>query len=87
MKMSRLLLALLAFLVLGLAPAASAARRAQPAPASDEQVFDFEGDEVSTDFLKPNTMLVEGLRRGRMSSLISVRLNFVDEIVRSAEDI
>ncbi len=87
MKKSRLLFALLAFLVLGLAPAASAAPRGAPAPEADEQVFDFEGDEVSTDFLKPNTMLVEGLRRGRMSSLISVRLNFVDEIVRSAEDI
>ena len=87
MKKSRLLFALLAFLVLGLAPAVSAAPRGEPAPDSEEQVFDFEGDEVSTDFLKPNTMLVEGLRRGRMSSLISVRLNFVDEIVRSAEDI
>ena len=51
------------------------------------QVFDFEEDEISTDYLKPNTMMVEGLRRGRMSSLISVRLHFVDEIVRSAEDI
>ena len=87
MKKFRLLFALLAFLVLGLAPGVSAAPRAQPEPDSEEQVFDFEGDEVSTDFLKPNTMLVEGLRRGRMSSLISVRLNFVDEIVRSAEDI
>ena len=87
MKKSRMLFVLLAFLVLGLAPAVSAAPRAKPEPEADEQVFDFEGDEVSTDFLKPNTMLVEGLRRGRMSSLISVRLNFVDEIVRSAEDI
>ena len=61
---------------------------AQDVPADDEpQVFDFEEDEISTDYLKPNTMMVEGLRRGRMSSLISVRLHFVDEIVRSAEDI
>ncbi len=60
----------------------------QDTPAGDEpQVFDFEEDEISTDYLKPNTMMVEGLRRGRMSSLISVRLHFVDEIVRSAEDI
>lgn len=51
------------------------------------QVFDFEEDEISTDYLKPNTLLIEGLRRGRVSSLISVRLNFVDEIVKSAEDI
>ncbi len=59
-----------------------------PAKGDDEpQVFNFEEDEISTDYLKPNTMLVEGLRRGRMSSLISIRLDFVDEIVKSAEDI
>ena len=52
-----------------------------------DQVFDFEEDEISTDYLKPTTMMVEGLRRGRMSSLISVRLDFIDEIVKSAEDI
>jgi len=61
---------------------------AQEKPGDDgPQVFDFEEDEISTDYLKPNTMMVEGLRRGRMSSLISVRLHFVDEIVKSAEDI
>lgn len=63
----------------------------QPAAEEDgppeEEVFDFEGDTVTTDFLKPNTMLVEGLRRGRASSLIAVRLDFVAEIVKSAEDI
>jgi len=66
----------------------SGAALAQEAEDDDgPQVFDFEEDEISTDYLKPNTMMVEGLRRGRMSSLISVRLHFVDEIVRSAEDI
>lgn len=59
-----------------------------PAPEeSKEQVFNFEEDEISTDYLKPNTMVIEGMRRGRSSSLISVRLDFVDEIVKSAEDI
>ena len=65
---------------------------AQDAPSAEEaadeaQVFNFEEDEIRTDFLKPNTLLVEGLRRGRSSVLISVRLTFVDEIVKSAEDI
>ena len=87
MNKSRLCFALLAIVVLALAPAVSAAPRAKPVPVAEDQVFDFEGDEVSTDFLKPNTLLIEGLRRGRMSSLISIRLDFVDEIVRSAEDI
>lgn len=77
-------------LLLG-APAAFAAdppaAAEAPAAAAEPQVFDFEGDDVTTDYLKPNSLLVEGLRRGRMSSLITVRLDFVDEIVRSAEDI
>ena len=50
-------------------------------------VFDFEGETLNTDYLKPNTMVVEGMRRAQSSSLISVRLNFVREILRSAEDI
>lgn len=60
----------------------------EPAGPAEPQVFDFEkADELTTEFLKPNTMMVEGLRRGRRSNLISVRLNFVAEIVKSAEDI
>lgn len=81
------LLALVAFLSLsGLT--LSVARAAEPTEeAAKDQEFNFEGDEVSTDYLKPNTMMVEGLRRGRRSSLISIRLNFVAEIVKSADDI
>ena len=68
------------------APTATA--QDEPGPEDDEgQTFDFEEDEISTDYLKPNTMTVEGLSRGRMSSLISIRLNFIDEIMKSAEDI
>ncbi len=55
--------------------------------SSEVRVFNFEGDTISTDFLKPGTLLIEGLRRGRRSSLIEVRLDFVAEILRSAEDI
>jgi hypothetical protein len=81
LRLSALLLAA----VLLLAPVALAGEAA--APPSDPQAFDFEGDEVTTDYLKPNTLLVEGLRRGRRSSLIQVRLDFVAEILKSAEDI
>jgi len=59
------------------------------APAADPEVrvFNFEGDVISTDYLKPGAFMVEALRRGRRSSLIDVRLDFVAEILRSAEDI
>jgi len=62
----------------------------EPAPADAKPVkkkFNFEGDTISTDYLKPGTMLIEGVSRGRRSSLIEVRLDFVNEILRSADDI
>lgn len=65
------------------APAAAAPKKAK----AKSTVFDFEGETLNTDYLKPNTMVVEGMRRAQSSSLISVRLNFVREILRSAEDI
>ena len=80
-------LATLFLLLVSLAPATELAQAADDESSSEPQVFDFEADEISTDYLKPNTMVIEGMRRGRMSSLISVRLDFVDEIVKSAEDI
>jgi hypothetical protein len=58
-----------------------------PAPKPQKRKFNFEGDTISTDYLKPGTMLIEGVSRGRRSSLIEVRLDFVNEIMRSADDI
>jgi hypothetical protein len=62
-----------------------------PPPTAPEKAqkrqFNFSGDTISTDFLKPGTMLIEGVSRGRRSSLIEVRLDFVNEILRSADDI
>lgn len=74
-------------LALGLG-SASVASAAEPAPESNKkQSFNFEGDTLSTDFLKPGTMMLEGVSRGRRSSLIDVRLDFVNEILRSADDV
>jgi hypothetical protein len=71
---------------------ASLALAAPPPPAPGDvkpqkKKFNFEGDTISTDYLKPGTMLIEGVSRGRRSSLIEVRLDFVSEIIRSADDI
>lgn len=64
---------------------------AEPAPAkpaADEpKLFDFEGDTIETEFLKPDTGMIGGLVRKDRRSLITIRTDFIDEIVRSAEDI
>ena len=60
---------------------------APPGVKAQKRKFNLEGDTISTDYLKPGTMLIEGVSRGRRSSLIEVRLDFVSEILRSADDI
>lgn len=59
----------------------------EPAAKPEKKVFNFDADTISTDYLKPGTLLIEGVTRGRRSSLIEVRLDFVAEILRSADDI
>ncbi len=53
----------------------------------DVTVFDFEEDEVSVDFLKPDVGFVGLVQQQKAASLIKIRQDFVDEIVRSAEDL
>ena len=61
---------------------------AQPKPTSDQaEELDFEGDVVETSFLKPDASLIEGEARKGAASLLKIRLDFIPEIVRSAEDI
>jgi len=49
--------------------------------------MDFEGDVVEATFLRPDQGVAEALVRRSKSSLIQVRTDFVDEILRSAEDL
>lgn len=87
--MRRLILVMLLAGAMG-APPVLAADPAPPAPADTKpkkRKFNFEGDTLTTDYLKPGTLLIEGVSRGRRSSLIEVRLDFVSEILRSADDI
>lgn len=66
-----------------------AGRGATPAPAAsdDPKVFDFEGDTISEKFLRPDAGMIGGIVREERKSLITIRMDFVDEIVRSAEDL
>jgi hypothetical protein len=54
-------------------------------PATRE--FNFDLDEVTVDVLKPDATMVEVLRAKARRSLIRIRMDFIKEIVRSAEDI
>ena len=66
----------------------SAASAVGAPPEGDKgKQFDFETDEVTVDVLKPDASMVEVLRAKARQSLIRIRMDFVKEIVRSAEDI
>ena len=54
-------------------------------PAAKE--FNFDLDTVEVDVLKPDALMMEVLKERSRESLIRIRLDFIKEIVRSAEDI
>ncbi len=51
------------------------------------KTYDFEGDVVEAQFLRPEQAMTEVVRLDEGPSLIKVRTDFVDEILKSAEDL
>jgi len=52
-----------------------------------EKTFDFDGDVVEAQFLRPDQGVAEVVRLDEGPSLIKVRTDFADEILKSAEDL
>lgn len=61
--------------------------QAKDKKGANETVFNFEEDEVTVSFLKPEIGFVGVIEQEKIASLIKIRQDFVDEIVRSAEDL
>jgi len=59
----------------------------QDKKGDDVTVFDFEEDEVTVSFLKPEVGFVGLIQQEKAASLIKIRQDFVDEIVQSADDL
>ncbi len=61
---------------------------ARQAPPEEPKLVEFgEGDTIREKALTPYGKVVEAGEPGERASLISVRVDFVDEILRSAEDL
>lgn len=62
---------------------------AQPkdAPAGKVKVYDFSGDTIEGDLVKPEGSTVDARDFAKHSSLIKIRTNFIPEIIKSAEDL
>lgn len=53
----------------------------------DVREFNFDEDVLTVEFLKPDLEFVGLVKQEQMASLIEIRKDFVDEIVKSAEDL
>ena len=75
--------------------ALGATAHAQPAKqqAADKagtpkvKVYDFSGDTIEGDLIRPEGTTVDARDFAKHSSLIRIRTNFIPEIIKSAEDL
>src|SRR5258708_27033704 len=89
--MRKLATALIVVLALGgIAVAQPAAKGNPPPPAGGNtktKVYDFSGDTIEGDLIKPEGSTVDARDFAKHSSLIRIRTNFIPEIIKSAEDL
>jgi hypothetical protein len=64
---------------------------AQPKAGGDKagktKVYDFTGDTIEGDLVKPEGSTVDARDFAKHSSLIRIRKDFIPEIIKSAEDL
>jgi len=78
------------FAVLGLT-ASAYAQKAKGGGGGDAagkvKVYDFSGDNIEGDLVKPEGSTVDARDFAKHSSLIRIRKDFIPEIIKSAEDL
>lgn len=76
------------FAVLGLSGVAYAQKKGDaPAGGAKVKVYDFSGDTIEGDLVKPEGSTVDARDFAKHSSLINIRKTFLPEIIKSAEDL
>ncbi|MFB6262610.1 MAG: hypothetical protein ABEL76_03130 [Bradymonadaceae bacterium] len=53
----------------------------------EKTVYDFQGDDVTGDLVKPDEANIQGEQHGKTSSLIDIRSAFVPEMMKTVEDL
>ena len=51
------------------------------------KVYDFSGDTIEGDLVKPEGSTIDATQFAKHSSLIRIRKDFISEIIKSAEDL
>jgi hypothetical protein len=92
--MRKLALTLFSLVMLtGVVAAQPADKKPAPAPKGDSggngkvKTYDFSGDTIEGDLVKPEGSTVDARDFAKHSSLITIRTNFIPEIIKSAEDL
>jgi hypothetical protein len=53
----------------------------------DTTTYDFQGDDVSGNLVKPDESNIQGEQHGKTSSLIDIRSDFIPEMLKTVEDL
>ena len=83
----RKLIGALAFLLLVSGPAFAQKKGGGDSGQSKVKVYDFSGDTIEGDLIKPDGSDLNARDFAKHSSLIRIRTNFIPEIIKSAEDL
>jgi len=78
------------FAVLGLSGVAYAQKKGADTGGGGNakvKVYDFSGDTIEGDLIKPEGSTVDARDFAKHSSLIRIRTHFIPEIIKSAEDL
>lgn len=67
--------------------AAAQPKAADKAAPAKTKVYDFSGDTIEGDLVKPEGSTVDARDFAKHTSLIRIRTNFIPEIIKSAEDL
>lgn len=89
MRLVRIAIVVVGVALIGAPEVLAQKGKAPAAAAKKEQVreLNFDGDVVEAEFLRPQQGVTEAVVRRKKSSLIQTRTDFVDEILKSAEDL
>lgn len=85
--MKKLLVAFVSIAALSFPGLASAQNKGKKAEDKRVKTYDFTGDEIDGDLVKPDGEFVDTRNFATHTSLINIRKDFIREIVKSAEDL
>jgi hypothetical protein len=82
-----IVLAAVAFVVASAAATPADAQGKKDDKAPKTKVYDFSGDTIEGDLIRPEGTTVDARDFAKHSSLIRIRKDFISEIIKSAEDL